>query len=221
MYFLPCARDDTRSRSPRGPTRSRPTLTYRRGNGGVTPAELARRLGCQLGPGGPRDPAWGSPATRPEGPAGGGTCLQGQVGVLLLLSDLQARQVGVAQGQLVPVLEVLGHRALHRLPALLLQREPGGAKSWLRPRGPRGPRGQAAGTGIRARSPAAASSGQKEGGGVEPGGKPSKSLPGAQIRCVLWVIWNTPELLTFQFISREIKDAHRPVIRSRHTTHCS
>lgn len=174
-----------------------------------------------MDPGGRGDPAWGSPATRPEGPAGGGTCLQGQVGVLLLLSDLQARQVGVAQGQLVPVLEVLGHRALHRLPALLLQREPGGAKSWLRPRGPRGPRGQAAGTGIRARSPAATSSGQKEGGGVEPGGKPSKSLPGAQIGCVLWVIWNTPELLTFQFISREIKDAHRAVIRSRHTTHCS
>lgn len=44
--------------------------------------------------------------------------------MLLLLPHLQTREVGVAQDQFVPVLEVLRHSALHRLSALLLQGEP-------------------------------------------------------------------------------------------------
>lgn len=55
---------------------------------------------------------------------------------------------------------------------------------------------------------------------MKPGGKPSKPLPEAQIGYVLWVIWNVPELLTFHFISWEIKDTHTPTTRSRHRTHC-
>ena len=54
------------------------------------------------------------------------TELQRKVGVFLLLCDLDTREVGVAQNQLVPVLEVLGHCTLHCLPTLLLQWEPAG-----------------------------------------------------------------------------------------------
>lgn len=40
----------------------------------------------------------------------------------------------------MPILKVLGHRALHRLPALLLQREPG-EKEAAQPRSFPGPQG--------------------------------------------------------------------------------
>lgn len=52
------------------------------------------------------------------------THLQGQVRVLLLLADLEAGQVGVLQLQVVFLLEVLSHGALHRLTTLQLQGKP-------------------------------------------------------------------------------------------------
>lgn len=51
--------------------------------------------------------------------------LQGEIGVLLLLPHLQAGQVWILELKVVFLLEVLSHRALHGLPVLQLQREPG------------------------------------------------------------------------------------------------
>ena len=50
--------------------------------------------------------------------------LQGQVGVLLLLSHLQAGQVRVLELQVVLLSEVLGHGALHCLAILQLEGKP-------------------------------------------------------------------------------------------------
>lgn len=51
--------------------------------------------------------------------------LQGEIGVLLLLPHLQAGQVWILELKVVFLLEVLSHCALHGLPVLQLQREPG------------------------------------------------------------------------------------------------
>ena len=53
------------------------------------------------------------------------THLQGQVCVLLLLANLETREVRVFQLQVVFLLEVLSHCALHCLTALQLQGKPG------------------------------------------------------------------------------------------------
>lgn len=50
--------------------------------------------------------------------------LQRQVGVLLFLANLQARQVRVLQLQVVLLSEVLGYCALNCLAVLKLQRKP-------------------------------------------------------------------------------------------------
>lgn len=89
----------------------------------------------------------------------------------------------------MPVLEVLGHCALHRLPTLLLQGEPREAKGGLRPLGPKAPR-----------IPGDAFAGLQEVQG-EVRGKRAKPLPGAETKHVLWVTWNVPQSLTFHLTS--------------------